>query len=248
MRVLVTRPQEDAERTAQALAARGHEPVIAPVLRIEATGATPSGSFDAAILTSANAVRALASLGGQTKTLLIFAVGERTASVAAEAGCRNVRTASGDAVSLAGLVARTALPGSRLLLIAGRDRKPEPEAALSAAGFKIAIWVAYEAVAAERLPEAAHLALQDGRLDAALHYSSRSASVLLGLISDAELSTRFCSLAHVCLSTDTAVPLRAAGARLVTVAAHPNEAALLAALEERAGKDGQVGSRTRHSG
>ena len=63
MRILITRPQAEAERTAARLIALGHEPVIAPVLRIERTEDTPpSGSFDALIVTSVNAVPALADL------------------------------------------------------------------------------------------------------------------------------------------------------------------------------------------
>jgi uroporphyrinogen-III synthase len=248
MRVLVTRPQADAERTARALAARGHEAVIAPVLRITSTGNAAPGPFEAAILTSANAVPALASLGERAKALPVFVVGERTASAVAEAGCRHVRMAAGDAASLAELVATAAAPGSKLLFVAGRDRKPEPEGALVAAGFDLVTWVAYEAVAAERLPGAAHLALQNSLLDAVLHYSRRSASVLLGLTAAAELTAEFFAIAHVCLSADTATPLRAAGVPLVMIAARPHEDALVATLEECTGKFGQTGSRVPQSG
>ena len=36
MRLLVTRPEQDGERTAAALRARGHEALLAPLMRIEA--------------------------------------------------------------------------------------------------------------------------------------------------------------------------------------------------------------------
>lgn len=247
MRVLVMRPQAEAERTARELAARGHEAVLAPVLRIAQTDMpAPSGQFDAVVLTSANAVPALATLGAPTHGLPVFAVGERTASAAAEAGCRDVRRAGGDAASLADLVARTAAPGAKLLLIAGRDRKPEPEAALSVAGFAVVTWVAYEAVAVERFAEGGRNALREGRLDAALHYSRRSAGVAVAL-ADAGMRDEFRALAHVCLSVDTAVPLREAGARLVTVAATPDEPALLNALDECAATYDKGGSRATQS-
>src|SRR5947209_250139 len=61
MRLLVTRPEPDGERTAAALRARGHEVTLAPLLRIEPVAFDlPQQSFAAVVLTSANAARALA--------------------------------------------------------------------------------------------------------------------------------------------------------------------------------------------
>jgi uroporphyrinogen-III synthase len=243
MRVLVTRAQGAAERTAEKLRARGHEAVLAPVLRIARTGeAPPPGSFDAIILTSATAAPSLAFLAAAAERVPIFAVGERTAAAAA-ALRHDVRMADGDAASLAGLVSRTMPRATKLLHIAGVNRKPEPEAALLALGFSVATWVAYEAIAAERLPEAALHALHGEGLDAALHYSRRSARLVLDLVHHAGATAPFLALAQVCLSADTAAPLRAGGARSVTIAAHPDESSLLAALDQCAEKCGRAGSR-----
>jgi uroporphyrinogen-III synthase len=236
MRVLLARPQGNAERTARRLAVRGHEAVIAPVLRIERTDEPPpSEKFAALILTSANAVPALASIASHLKDTPIFAVGERTGSAAAEAGFSDVRLADGDAASLAALTARTLPPDAKLLHVAGRERKPEPQESLVKAGFTVTTWAAYHALAAERLPRVACTSLHEGRLDAALHYSGRSASVLLGLAEAAGLMAPFLSLAHVCLSADAAAPLRAAGAQRFTVAERFDEDALLEALDRCAG-------------
>jgi uroporphyrinogen-III synthase len=232
MRVLVMRPQADAERTARRLAAHGHEAVIAPVLRIEGTDEPPpSDAFSGVILTSANAVPALATIAAQVDDLPIFAVGERTGSQAAEAGFADVRMAEGDAASLAVLIGASLPPRAKLLHVAGRERKPEPEASLAAAGFSISTWVAYEAITAERLAPFAQSALRQGSLDAVLHYSRRSAAVALDLAARADVVAPFLALAHICLSADTAAPLREAPARQVHVAERPDEDALLAALD-----------------
>jgi uroporphyrinogen-III synthase len=208
---------------------RGHEAVIAPILRIVRTDEPPpSDAFAAVILTSTNAVPALASIAPDWP---IFAVGERTGSAAAEAGLGDVRIADGDAASLAALIARTLPPDAKLLHVAGRERKPEPQESLNKAGFTVTTWAAYDALAAERLPRIACTSLHEGRLDAALHYSRRSAGVLLGLIKAAGLMAPFLSLAHVCLSADAAAPLRGAGARHFTVAERSDEDALLDALD-----------------
>ena len=62
MRLLVTRPEPDNERTAAVLRAQGHEVVLAPLLHIEAVADADLGAppWAAILLTSANGARALA--------------------------------------------------------------------------------------------------------------------------------------------------------------------------------------------
>jgi uroporphyrinogen-III synthase len=225
MRVLVTRPREQAEATARRLEALGHEALVAPLLTVAATGEPPpSGSFQALVVTSANAVPALAAFG---KALPVFAVGERTAALVRAAGFAAV--AAADATRLAP-IARSAPPGARLLHVAGRDHKPEPRASLEAAGFPVVTWIAYEAVAARELPASMAAALSAGTLDAALHYSRRTATAALSLTRAAGLQDSFLGLAHACLSEDVAEPLREQGALRLIVAEGPDEASLFAAL------------------
>jgi len=61
VRVLVTRPEPDGERTAQKLRARGCDVLLAPVLQIKLIKEADlgAGSWDAVALTSANAAEAL---------------------------------------------------------------------------------------------------------------------------------------------------------------------------------------------
>ena len=116
MRVLVVRPEADARRTAARLAARGHEAIVAPVLRIEATGEpAPESPFDAVAVTSMNAVPALASIRDRIAGAPLFAVGRRTADAMAAAGLPGVQVAQGDGASLAGLVAATIPAGGTVL-------------------------------------------------------------------------------------------------------------------------------------
>ncbi|HEX7775548.1 MAG TPA: uroporphyrinogen-III synthase, partial [Parvibaculum sp.] len=62
MRLLVTRPDEDAGPLAAALAAMGHEAVVAPLLTIRMLRdvALPDQRWQAILITSANGARALA--------------------------------------------------------------------------------------------------------------------------------------------------------------------------------------------
>lgn len=236
MRVLVVRPEAGARRTAAGLALLGHEALVAPVLRIEATGEPPpEGPFQAVVVTSANAAPALATIRDRIAGARLFAVGRRTADALAEAGLRGAEVAQGDGRSLADLVAATLAPGAAVLHVAGRDRKREPAASLIAQGFRVATWEAYAAVPVPQLPDSARLALEAGSLDVALQYSRRSAETLMALAAEAGCFVALLSLRHACLSEDAAAPLRAAGARRLIVAARPDEESLLDALGTGAG-------------
>ena len=63
MRLLVTRPEPEATRTAALLRSHGHDVIVAPLLRVEpvAEVAFGPGPWAALAFTSANAVRAIAS-------------------------------------------------------------------------------------------------------------------------------------------------------------------------------------------
>ncbi|HEX2553543.1 MAG TPA: uroporphyrinogen-III synthase [Microvirga sp.] len=228
MRLLVTRAAEDAARTAARLCERGHEAVIAPVIAIRPTGAAPPAeSWDAALLTSAHGASALAQLGPLGRP--VFAVGPRTGAAAAGAGA--VHVAEGDAAALAALVRRTLPPGATLLHVAGRHRKAEPAAALAAAGYRVLTWEAYEAAAVPRLPAAACEALAAGRVDGVLHFSRRSAAILVDRAAAEGCLDRLLALPQLCLSADVAAPLRERGARRVVVSAQPEERFLLDAID-----------------
>jgi uroporphyrinogen-III synthase len=236
MRVLVVRPEADARRTAARLAGRGHEALVAPVLRIEATGApAPQGSFDALAVTSANAIPALASIRERIAGVPLFAVGRRTAEALAEAGLPDAHVAPGDGASLADLVAASVAPGGAVLHVAGRDRKSEPGASLERRGFRVVVWTAYAAVAVASLPDAARPALKEGTLDAVLQYSRRSTETLMALAADAGCFVALLSLRQACLSQDAAAPLHSAGARRLIVAARPDEESLFQALDSAGG-------------
>lgn len=232
MRVLVFRPQPDAERSAEALRGRGQRPVVAPLFTVVPSAQPmPAGPFDALVLTSANAVPALAEAPPDWRSLPAFCVGSRTASAAREAGF-TAHSAKGNRTDLLALIREALPPARKLLLVAGHDRHEDLPERLRAAGHEVAIWTAYEAKAVEALPEPAAEALRSGQTDAALHYSPRSAQVFLGLADQAGLAEQARALPQLALSAEIAAPLIAAGADTVLVAEHPEEAALFAALAQ----------------
>ena len=127
MRLLVTRPEEGGEHSARELRARGHDVLLAPLLRIEPVAGADLGAppFDAILLSSANAARAIASHPrmGELDLLPTLAVGRRTAEVARMVGFTDVQSADGDIRDLARVAAvRFAGSSAPLLYLAGEER------------------------------------------------------------------------------------------------------------------------------
>jgi uroporphyrinogen-III synthase len=205
MRVLVTRPIEAARSTEVALASLGHDAVVAPVLEIVRTrDAPPQGHFDGIVVTSRQALPALHEIADLVAGTPIFAVGQQTGRALRESGLEQVSVAGPDAAMLARFLADRMPRGARLLHVCGRDRTAEPAATLASAGLVVTVWETYAAQALDELPGAAATALAAGTLDAALHFSSRSAAIAARLVEQAGLAAPFAALLHVALSADVA--------------------------------------------
>ncbi len=233
MRVFVFRPRPDAERTARAIAEHGFEPVVAPLFEVvRLTDAAPEGAFDALVLTSGNGVPALADGPATWRDLPVFTVGSRTAAKVREAGLDDTRSADGDRNDLIELITRTLPTPAKLLMIVGRDRKEDMPDRLREAGYEVTLWTAYAAEPVSSLPEDTQAALRHGGGGAALHYSARGARTFIALAQAANVADEALELTHVALSADVASPLISAGASTVLVAEHPEEAGMLAALEQ----------------
>jgi len=236
MRVLVLRPREAGARTAQALAERGHEAILAPLLAPAPTGAPlPEGQFDALLATSAQAFAGqaftqapqdrLAALRG----LPLHVVGARTAQAARAAGFHAIGFVEPDAARLAAQLTG-ATPPARLLYLAGVKRKSGLEDALAQVGSQVVAWEVYDARAPERLPEAARLGLETGGADAALHFSKLSARTFCALARDAGLRAQAARLRHVAISADAAAGLADLAPSDLRIAGTPDQAGVLAAL------------------
>ncbi len=232
MRVLVLRPEDGARRTAARLEALGHEAICAPLIEPAATGENPpAGDFDALIATSAQAFRfappeRLAALAGRP----LLCVGARTAQAAREAGFSSVAIEAPDAVRLLERIAAERPARDRYLYLAGRDRKPALEDGLRAAGCEMAPWIVYEARATHALPDAARAAIEQGRVDAALHFSARTAEIFCEQVAFAGLEAQARALLHVAISADAARGLEPLAPPRLKVSAAPDEAHMLREL------------------
>jgi uroporphyrinogen-III synthase len=237
MRLVVTRPQADSERTAAALRACGHDVLVAPLMRVEPVTADLSGTWGAVIITSANAPGAIAGHPACDALfkLPLFAVGRRSADAARQAGFSYVTSAGGDVRDLVQLIAeRHADAAAPLLYLAGEDRAADLVGELVVHGVAAEMAVVYRAVTAPFPPELI-AALQAGDVDAVLHFSKRSAEHYIAGAAQAGVAGQALGVRHICLSAQIAEPLSRAGASRIAIAPRPDEAALIVSLERPQG-------------
>lgn len=233
MRLLLTRPLTEAERTAAALRALGHEPVFAPVLEIEYIRDTAigAGPYAAILMTSGNAARAIAEHPQRDRLTLLdcFAVGPQTAAAARLAGFANVYSAAGDGGDLARLIGERADDRSDpLLYLAGDDRARDMAAELAPYGLRLDIVVVYRANATRNFAPDIAAALNAGEIDGVLHYSRRSTAIFVDCVRAAGAEAAAARLTHVCLSARASEPLAAINAKSIVVAQTMDESAMLA--------------------
>ena len=236
MRLLVTRPEPDGERTAEVLRAQGHNVLLAPMLRIEAIADAKfgAGPWAAVLMTSANGPRVVAQ-HPRLKELLglpVLTVGRSSAEAARAAGFANVESADGDGDDLVRLVARRFAGSAKPLLYpAGEDRARNLFGDLARHGIQVETAVVYRAVKVTSLSRDVQAALEEGWIDGVIHFSQRSVETYLACTQG--FSQRALAPAHYCLSARAAGPLRRVGAPQIYVATHPEESALLALVTPR---------------
>jgi uroporphyrinogen-III synthase len=227
VRLLLTRPEADAVRTAAALRARGHEVVLAPLLRIELVDfALPDDSWSAVVMTSANAARAVVNHPRREALIAreAFAVGRHTAEAARAAGFGTVHSADGDKDDLADLLrARRGEVSASLLYLTGEDRAGD----LAAGNTPVVTVVAYRAVMVLHFAPEVAAVLARREVDGVLHFSTRSAQAYLDCASRAGIRDAALAPVHVCISRQVAQPLAAAGAAAIRIAPRPDETAML---------------------
>lgn len=181
------------------------------------------------VLTSRNAVDAcLPFLTGKP----VFAVGRATAKRAKDAGFACVRHADGDAEALANLISEVHArePGSLLLPTAPRQGEHMARI-LRTQGFRVIRRLAYEIVKLPNLPNAAVAALSGGNVAFALFFSSESADHVVSLIETAGLGDTVRNVEAVAISERPIMALKRLPWRRVSVAAKPNQDAMLALLQ-----------------
>jgi uroporphyrinogen-III synthase len=234
MRLIVTRPLEDARPLGRRLEAAGHEVILAPLLSIRPVSglAIPERAYQAVLITSANGARALNGhpAFARLKRATAFVVGPASAGAAAGAGFARVARADGDVAALVRSAIATLHPDDGPLLhVSGGVTAGNLASDLEASGFEVDRVVAYEACPVEALPQPCAAALKAGTADGVLLYSPRTARIWVTLVTGTDLAPAAMRLVHYCLSDNVADMVRGqlGTGVAVQVAARPDEAALI---------------------
>ncbi len=233
VRVLVTRALEDAHRTAQELAKRGHEALVAPLseIRFLDTGEPDLSGVQAILATSTNGIRAFASRCGRTD-IPLFAVGANTAATAHSAGFVRVSSADGDSSALAAAIRNTLDPQAGAILhIADRSGAHALHRQLAEAGFESRAWELYEVIARERLPAQVVAAFNQGAVDAVLVLSPESGRILVDALEASGVAAKCVRVVACCISRASAAKIRKVEFAAIRIAEKPNLDAVLALLD-----------------
>jgi uroporphyrinogen-III synthase len=229
VRVLVTRPEPGASRTAAKLRDMGLEPVVLPLSETRPLAvslqAVPADAGAVAV-TSANALRhAPPELIEALAALPCHAVGKRTAEAARAAGFTWVVEGSGDALGLADRIAEE-LAGRVLVYPCGHERFPGFEERLVTAGVQVRPIETYDTIAVDYVDDAVLSRLAGQPVDALLLYSAKAADAARRLAARP-------ALAHLFRNTRIFALSRRVGAAFgaqTRIAARPDEDSLLSLL------------------
>ncbi|MDD7911743.1 uroporphyrinogen-III synthase [Pseudovibrio exalbescens] len=230
MRILVTRPEPEASRTAAQLQAMGHEVSIEPLLQFQVVrpkpGALTLDDVGAVALTSARALRSLEELGvlQQLLSFPIFTVGDRSAEEARAVGFERVYSASGTLEDLTALMARVGARGT-VFYPCGQDLSGDLPKALSIHGIKCRGVVVYAMEPKARFSADTAHRLAAGEFERVLFYSQRTAHTFTQLMRLEKISVFVNSMKALCVSEKIAAALD--GFAEVEIAREPTEAALL---------------------
>jgi uroporphyrinogen-III synthase len=228
--VLITRPEPGATRTAAHLTALGVTPVVAPILSISSRHVAAPSRVAATVLTSRNAIEACAR---SVRDRPVFAVGTATARRASEVGFSLVFDADGDAAALTNLIASSLSPADGSLFLPVAEGQGMALAmSLRKLGFRVVRRVAYQAAGVPALPEVVAIHLRQHELAAAMFFSGESSRHFVHLLRAAGLADAVRNVAAVSISEQAAMALRPLPWRRISVAAKPNQDAMLVLLNE----------------
>ena len=225
LKVLITRPTEDAPATAERVRGAGYDPIIAPFMQVQHGMVAVPESAQAILVSSGNALPGLAPCD-----LPLLAVGDVTAARARVKGFTDVSSAGRDAEALAALAAAQLSPkAGPLLLACGQGQGARLCADLRARGFRVIRRVAYSTAPVPVFPAAAESALRGGDVHAALFMSGQTAAAFIRLLPPA-LTPQLANVLALAIGNGAADALNQLPWRQVRLARNPTLDDLLALL------------------
>ena len=237
MKLIVTRPEPAASKTAEKLLALGHEVVVSPVLEIVPTETKlPNDDFSMIIITSPNALRIFAKQDFDQSILEIpiYVVGNSTAQEATDLGFSDVHSAAGNAKNLVELI-------KSRFVVSKIDKRPTLYAcgehstsgfvdSLLEYGLNIKVWINYKANLVDQLTKNAIDFLTCGNPVGILLYSSRSAGQFSKVIAQQKNDYVIENMRIFALSGAVTNALSKDLQKVAKIAKRPDESSLLAMI------------------
>lgn len=194
-----------------------------------------SGNLDvedvqAFVVTSANGIEGLVG-ATQNRDIPLYAVGDKTATAAKQAGFRKILSADGDVDSLATVIRNNATPDAGVLLHAGGARLAgDLQERLQRNGYQYRREILYDARDAESFHSDAIVALNEGTLDGVLLFSPHTAKIFAKIVEQNALSPHLEEVTAWCLSNNVAKEIAGLPFKESYIAPSPTEASLLGLL------------------
>jgi uroporphyrinogen-III synthase len=227
MRLIITRPADDANLLKAKLEALGHSAILVPLLQIipRANVQIPSKNYQLICVTSANAVKHCGA-SAELKRIPVLTVGPQSLEAARAAGFKSCEAHGGDVAGLASYVIKNfRTQDGPLLYLAGAQTTADLQAQLAARGFTVDKVVVYDAIAQGTPGIKQALAAAEG----VLLYSPRSARIWVDIVTKSGLETTATAPIYFCLSENVAKMLPPHWQ--TRLAKTPDEAAMLALLD-----------------
>lgn len=232
-RVLVTRPQPGADRTADGLRALGYQPVVLPLTQAVPLAHAVSAVVPNLVLaTSPQAFRHLGpGMAAALSTIPLRVTGKATAQSARKAGFSDVTESGGDVSGLISVLRALPLGALRILYLAGRVRRPELELFLKDMGASLAVTEVYDTVSVSHSTEKLRSLLTGGAISAALLTSVNCAHLLAEATRQVKYDQALENTVLICLSPRIAEAAKTLFPNPIRTAVAPTEDALLSCLQ-----------------
>lgn len=202
--ILVTRPIDEANLTAEKLELAGHRVVLAPMLKVEPVSFEIPDENRSIIITSKNGARmGLSNIGNKARP--IFAVGDKTADEARALGFTNITVGPGTARKMVPMLLEAGISETRKYThLCGNALAYNICDVLAGEGLDAENTITYQTRGQRSLGVGVQEALNEGEIDIALFYSPRTATIFEEVVADYGRSDWLNNMDALCLSTRVA--------------------------------------------
>ena len=232
MKLLLTRPREQAEALAIKLRARDIDVWIEPMLSIvrHTNVKLETDDYQALLVTSSNGADSLAEATTR-RDLKLYAVGDVTAATLSHHDFADVWSADGNADDLAAMVEKDVDPSEGSLLhVGGVNLAGDLISRLRSKGYKTDHIALYHTVAASALTREVRSAMANREIDGVLFFSPETARIFVALVVGALCEKALVDMTAFCLSEAAAKAANRISWGHLVVSDRPAAASLIAAV------------------